>query len=151
MRQTIHFEDNLYFVNELINALNEGLNLKPDRQFFFDKIVEDIFFLDATINKLGASLSENSQFVQAQRLLRSLQITRRRFVDLLERILARNTGLEDAFKPFESKLSALIRSHNEEIRRIEETYLSPEDQSTPREGISPAEYQFLFPDEEEET
>ena len=150
MHQTIHFEDDLYFVNELINALEEGLNVKLDRQFFFDKIVEDIFFLDLTINKLAEALSENTQFVQVQQLMRTLQVAKLKFIELLGIILSGDSGMEDAFAPFDPKLRSLIDSHREDSEKIRELYLSADEKSTPLEGISQEEYQFLFPEEESE-
>jgi hypothetical protein len=150
MHQTIHFEDDLFFVNELINALEEGLNVKLDRQFFFDKIVEDIFFLDATINKLAEALRENTQFVQVQQLMRSLQVAKLKFTELLGIILSGSSGMEDAFSPFNPKLRTLMDSHSEDVEQIRESYLAAEENSTPLEGISREEYRFLFPEEEPE-
>ena len=150
MRQTIHFEDDLYFVNELINALEEGLNVKLDRQFFFDKIVEDIFFLDLTINKLAAALRENTQFVQVQQLMRTLQVAKLKFIELLGIIISGESGMEDAFAPFNPKLRSLMDSHGTDAEEIRQLYLSADEKSTPLEGISREEYQFLFPEEEAE-
>ncbi len=148
MQQPIRFEENLYFLNEYLNAIEAGLELKIDGHIYFDKVVEDIFFIDATLNKLYAAVSGNYRLVQATAIFRSIQISKIRFADLLERITLGKTGLEDNFTPFIQKLKDLISEHRGDAAKIRDEYLTDENSATPREGISSEEYQFLFPDKE---
>jgi hypothetical protein len=150
MRQTINFEDNLYFINEFVNTLEQGLDLKLDARFFFDKYIEDLFFLDASINKLYAELIDNPQLVNIQEIQRSLQITKERFARLLERILSGDSSLEEGYLPFEEKLTGLKETHSADVDRIRSQMENREENATPKEGISPEEYQFLFPEEDAE-
>lgn len=150
MRQTINFEDNLYFINEFVNTLEQGLDLNLDARFFFDKYIEDLFFIDASINKLYAELIENPQLVNIQEIQRSLQISKERFTSLLERILSGESSLEKSYLPFEEKLKALKETHAGDADRIRSQMQSREESATPKEGISPEEYQFLFPEEDTE-
>ncbi len=148
MQQPIRFEENLYFLNEYLNAVESGLELKIDAHIYLDKVVEDIFFIDATLNKLYAAVSGNNRLVQATAILRSIQISKIRFADLLDHITHGKTGLEENFIPFIQKLKELISEHRSDAARIRDEYLADDNSTTPREGISSEEYQFLFPDEE---
>lgn len=148
MRQTINFEDNLYFINEFVNTLEQGIELKLDARFFFDKYIEDLFFIDASINKLYAELLENPQLVNIQEIQRSLQISKERFAALLKRLLSGESSLEENYLPFEEKLMTLMESHGDDADRIRIQMQSREESATPKEGISPEEYQFLFPEED---
>jgi hypothetical protein len=150
MGQTIHFEEDLYFLNELLNTLEGGISLNLDRLFFFDKIIEDIFFIDTTIGRLYSALNENYRIVQLGTVTSGILTIKQRFINLLSIITSGSSGMGEAFTPFVEKFSELIDSHNKDIHILQKSLLSPDNHSTPREGISREEYQFLFPSDEEE-
>jgi len=149
MGQTIHFEEDLYFLNELLNTLDGGITLNLDRLFFFDKIIEDIFFVDTTIGRLYSALGESYRIVQVEHVTRSIITLKQRFMDFLSVILSNSSVMGDAFSPFAEKFSDMKDSHRRDVEELQKSLLSSDSQSTPREVISQEEYQFLFPSDED--
>jgi hypothetical protein len=149
MGQTIHFEEDLYFLNELLNTLESGIALNLDRLFFFDKIIEDIFFIDTTIGRLYSALGESYRIVQVENLSQGIITLKQRFTDFLSRIISSSTGMGEAFSPFVEKFSDMHDSHRRDVEELQQSLLSSDTQSTPREVISQEEYQFLFPSDDE--
>lgn len=150
MGQTIHFEEDLYFLNELLNTLDGGVALNLDRLFFFDKIIEDIFFIDTTIGRLYSALGESYRIVQAESVTRGIITVKQRFTDFLSIIVSNSSGMGEAFTPFLEKFSEMTDSHRRDVEELQKSLLSSDMQSTPREVISQEEYQFLFPSDEDE-
>ena len=87
MGYKINYEDNIFFLNSLIKTLQKGMNLEIDPEFFRDKLVEDLLFLDQSLMQLFSSLSSSRFLISRHQHLRDLQRTMSLFIDLLDSIL----------------------------------------------------------------
>ncbi|MFW6363371.1 MAG: hypothetical protein ACOC0D_05950 [Spirochaeta sp.] len=103
MGYRINYEDNIFFLNSLIKTLQKGMNLEIDSDYFRDKILEDILFLDSCLLQMFKSLSSSQFLITRHQHLRDLQRTTALFIDLLDGVL------DDAFQFSEQLRSAFVK------------------------------------------
>ncbi|MFO7849157.1 MAG: hypothetical protein R6V67_04270 [Spirochaetia bacterium] len=144
MSQWIHFDDDIFYLNQFVRLYLRSLKLDIDGIYFARKVDEDIRFLDYHLSGLYSSLSSTPHNIELQQNLRFLNKTKLLFCELLSFILEGETDAHlDLSEQFEDYRH--IRSHQykevEEIRDILKEILSSEDQS---ELISSEEYRFLL-------
>ncbi len=115
MLQKTVFQDNIYHLCRSIDLVAEGLLLDLSGEFFLDKMIDDILFFDASIQKLNARLSENKLMSGYTESLRALHSCQARYINLLDSILAGKTGIKDEFAPMLPKIQG-IRNAQSVIR-----------------------------------
>jgi len=141
-----HYEDNLYFIHSMVRTIDTGLRLDVDPEYFRDKILEDILFIDATLLRVYSSLKENTLLINRTGHLRSLRRTMGAFTDFLKRLLDGEVELGDIVDTYRSKLTATLHTQ-ERIRSELDAALErdPADDET-SDTISSQEYGFLLAD-----
>lgn len=146
-----HYEDNLYFLHSMVRTIDAGLRLDVDAEYFRDKILEDIFFIDATLLRIYSSLKENALLVNRTGHLRSLRRTIAAFTGFLQRLLEGEMTLGDLVESYRSKLSATLHTQ-ERVRSELDVALerNPADEET-SDTISSQEYGFLLAGGDEES
>ncbi len=150
MSMKVHYEDNLFYLTTLIKSLKTGLTLDIDPEYFIDKIIEDILFVDSSLVKSFNSLKANPHLIKRKEYLRALLRTKKVFIDLLEETvsgrLAFSPNLEPFFPKFRISLSEHIRDSSEIHALLDE---QPATEEPENDIISPTEYQFLLEEDEE--
>ena len=144
MSQWIHYDDDIFYLNQYVRLYLRSLKLDIDGMYFVRKVDEDIRFLDHHLNKLYSSLSGKPRHSELQQNLRFLNKTKLLFCELLTLILEGDTGSHlDLSAHFDEYTRIRNRQHEEveAIRSILKELLSSEDQS---ELISSEEYRFLL-------
>jgi hypothetical protein len=145
MTARIHFDDDVYLLQAMLRILNEAMSLDIDPQFFLDKCVEDIFFIDSTLIRLHRTLEENTYLVKRPEYLRSLGHCKRELISLLQGIILGKAPFAGALRPYTPKLQLAIQSQERDLVSIEHA-LSEGDITNlePSSAISQEEYAFLF-------
>ena len=64
MKSKIHYEDDLFYLNLQMKWLREGLRPQIDADYFQDKFLADLRFVDATLDKVLSTLKENPNLTQ---------------------------------------------------------------------------------------
>ena len=64
MNERFNYDDNIFFLNSIIKTLDNGFFLDIDANYFTDKIVEDLFFIDRCIRKILESLNKNQLMIR---------------------------------------------------------------------------------------
>ncbi|MFW6368486.1 MAG: hypothetical protein ACOCZ9_02000, partial [Spirochaetota bacterium] len=104
MAARINYEDNIFFLSSIIKSLHTGTSLEIDRDFFRDKIIEDIAFVHSTLTRLHKSLKDNVYLIKRAEYMRELTRAIRSFCDFLDTILENRTSftddLSDTFETF---------------------------------------------------
>ncbi|MFP4362577.1 MAG: hypothetical protein ACLFR1_01780 [Spirochaetia bacterium] len=151
MTQTVHYEDNLFFLSAQIKTIREGLTLDIDENFFIDKVVEDIFFIDATAEQLFSMLREKNHLIHRTDYLRKLMRVSKQFVKLLEDILQEELSFASYLGPFSQKFQTAKSIHQSNITEIR-TILSKTIRSQKEEEdmVSSEEFNFLLQPNDEE-
>jgi hypothetical protein len=69
MNKRINFEDNIYIVLARIKMIQDLLALDTDPELFLDKTLEDIDFIDATLQAFQIQMKENLRLIEHEELL----------------------------------------------------------------------------------
>ena len=83
MRNTIHYEEDLFFLTLLMKTLREGLQLPVDAEYFQEKFLTDIAFAGDTLDKLFQTLKENTNLIRRSEYLYNLVKAEDAYVELL--------------------------------------------------------------------
>lgn len=150
MASKVHYEDNLFFLHSILRTVESGLRLDVDQEFFQDKILEDIFFIDATLMRLFSSLKEKPYLISRVTYLRSLRRTIVAFSDFLNQFVRGDLGFPVAADAYTERLTAAIHSHENVCREID-GILDQEDADEETAAlVSSEEYGFLLASDEED-
>ena len=148
MASKVHYDDNLFFIHSILRTVSAGLKLDIDPEYFKDKIVEDIFFIDAILMRTFSSLKDNTYLINRFTYLRSLRRTVTAFTEFLETVGASSVGFSDTLSAYHDKLDSTLRAHLRIIREID-AMLDQEDMDEETvDVVSSQEYGFLLADAE---
>lgn len=151
MDRKIHFEDDIFYLVSFLKNLKDNLKLNIDGNYFLDKVVEDIIFVDKTLKKIYTVLNHNKQMIHRYEHLHSLLRAKKQFIRLLDNILdeelAFSYQMREFFEQFKSSKDELQNS----VDDIQKQLKTERDDSENENTISKEEFQYLLmPDEEEE-
>jgi hypothetical protein len=144
MGAKVHYEDNLFFLHSILRTIESGLRLDIDPEYFKDKILEDLFFIDATLMRTFSSLKENEFLINRASYLRSLRRTLRAFTDFLGSVTAGRLGAAEILEAYQDRLLSTLETHRKVILEIDSILdrLEPDDEAS--KVISMEEYGFLL-------
>ena len=145
MARIFHFENDLYFINEQISVLRTIFAIEIDEVFFFDKLIEDIMFIDEAVGKISVQLKNNPGSIDMKHIYRNLSLTQKRYVDFLGNLIESEKDINLPIRPFIVKLKQIKQRHLEENNNIDEMLEDKSEDSN--DLVSSEEYQFLFQDD----
>jgi len=149
MSMKVHYEDNLFYLTTLIKNLKTGLTLDIDPEYFIDKIIEDILFVDSSLVKSFNSLKANPHLIKRKEYLRALLRTKKVFIDFLEETVNGKLAFSSNLEPFFPKFRFSLTEHIQDSSEIHALLEQPSAIEEPDgDVISPAEYQFLLEEDE---
>jgi len=109
MRNTIHYEEDLFYLTLLMKTLREGLQLPVDDEYFQQKFAADLEFVGETLNKLFHTLKENTSLIHRSEYLYNLVKAEDAYVELLGVALASDPRPE---------LAKRREAHDDDARQI---------------------------------
>lgn len=146
----VHYEDNLFFLHSMIRTIDAGLRLDVDSEYFRDKILEDIFFVDATLLRVYSSLKENALLINRSGHLRALRRTTGAYIDFLKRLLDGEIAFGDLADSYHAKLSATLHTHERVRAELESSIERDPSEEESSDTISSREYGFLLAGNDDE-
>lgn len=138
MKAKIHYEEDLFFLNLQMKWLREGLQLTVDPDYFQDKILADLRFVDATLDKILSTLKENPNLIRRAEYLYNLVKVEGSFIDLLTSVLGGTGDLQEALSPYRDELIQRRESHDADVQEIR-TLLKLVSQEDEREDVITAD------------
>ncbi|MFW5694195.1 MAG: hypothetical protein ACOCYB_03435 [Alkalispirochaeta sp.] len=150
MASKVHYEDDLFFLHAILRTVESGLRLDVDQEFFHDKVLEDIFFIDATLMRLFSSLQENPYLINRVTYLRSLRRTIVAFSDFLNQFVRGDLGFQAAADTYMERLTAAAHSHQDVRRKIDHILDHEESDEDTAALVSSEEYGFLLASDEDD-
>ena len=126
MRENIHYEDNAYFLAAMIRNLHDAIKLNVDAEYFAVKILEDILFINTSIEQIYGTLKKNSQYIRKNIYLQSIMTVKLFYVKLLENILERQEYFGSMGDTLTPKLQRIAASHLADVRTIQDELTSRE-------------------------
>ncbi|POQ98302.1 hypothetical protein AU468_13885 [Alkalispirochaeta sphaeroplastigenens] len=151
MPAKIHYQDNLFFLHSIIRTIESGLRLDIDPEYFRDKILEDIFFVHAVLQRKHRMLKEQEQLIHRTTYLRALRRTAAFFRTFLSRLLESETSFQDAFTPYLERLKTITAEQEALVRDVEAILdrVEPEE-DTASSIVSSEEFSFLLAEDRDE-
>ncbi len=149
MQNRIHYEDDLFYLTLMIKNLREGFRLPLDSEFFQEKALSDLRFLQTTLHHFFDILKENTLLIRRAEYLHSLVKVEGDFIRLLKELLQNQLVFSEnlaAFTPELNDYQTLHLSMEAEIRSILKV-LSLEEESK-HDVITPTELDLLMRPEE---
>ena len=150
MATKVNYDDNLFHLISLTKTLRNGLQLELDADYFRDKVVEDILFIDRALQQIYEALSVNTYLINRKAHLRELMRAKRAFADMLEEITSRSGVFAQQLAPFDEKIGKAREQHLQDISEIQSMIEVGKKEQLTEDIVSQDEYQFLFREEDNE-
>lgn len=147
MSAKIHYQDNLYYLHSLIKTLESGMKLDIDGEYFTEKIVEDLLFIDASLMQVFSSLKDNAVLVGRLGYLRALRRTVNAFIALLESIAAKALPFASSLTVYQEKIASTARGQQRARAEIDAILDNPAEQNQHEELVSEQEFNGLLSDD----
>jgi len=122
MAKRIHFEDDIFYLNTRLRSLEDMLVLDVDPEFFMQKTLDDVDFIDATLQAVQVALIDNERLIEREEQIRNLVETEDNFAGLIRRFTDGRSDMSIALKPFYERfslLSARTRERTQALRARE--------------------------------
>jgi len=148
MKAKIHYEEDLFYLNLQMKGLREGLQLHIDADYFQDKMLADLRFVDATLDKIFSTLKENANLIRRAEYLYNLVKVEGAYLELIDDVLGGVGELREALAPYQAELLQRRESHEGDVQEIR-TLLRLVSQEEEREDVITADELSLLtrPDE----
>jgi hypothetical protein len=79
----INFEDNIFVLNLRIRMIQDLLVLDTDTELFLQKTLDDLDFINSSLNTLLFNLKENYRLIERDEQFHNLAETERQFCEIL--------------------------------------------------------------------
>lgn len=99
MEKHINYEDNAFIINTRIRLLNDMLLLEVDPSLFFQKTLDDIDFINTTLEALLNNLLANDKLIERDEQLHILLETEWYFSTVLHFLIDGQSSLAASFYP----------------------------------------------------
>lgn len=147
MAEKLYYDDNIFYLNEIVANLDDAVRLDIDSDLFLDKVVDDIMFVETTLGRLYVSLNENDLLIRRAEHLKRIMRSKHLFAELLENIIAGNSSLGKNLYPFFPKFKELINEQDAHIDEIQRLLSSSADEAVKNEDmVSQEEFRILLDD-----
>lgn len=144
MGHKVHYDNDIFFLNETIRVLGKNLKLNLDGTYFAEKVHHDLLFLHDNLSQFFRALTANHLLLDRPQNLRFLSKTKHLYCELLRDIttgtIASHLDLSRHFEEYDMNREKQEQEITE-IRSLLREMISSEDQD---ELISSEEYKFLF-------
>ena len=148
MATRVNYGDNLFYLMTLTRTVRSGLQLDVDPDYFRDKMAEDIFFIDRTLEQIHEALRTNAYLINRRDHLRDLMRAKRSFADMIDEILANRLAFSSQLDAFGATLSSARDRHVGDISDIRTAMETEPDEDDQQSIVSQDEYRFLLRNDE---
>jgi hypothetical protein len=152
VKSEINFEDNLYFLRMKIQELSEGLDLDLSPDFYLDRYIEDLFFIDGSLGRIYTHLKEGVNLIQKSKYYHLVVKIKEAFHSLLQTLIHEETAFTTGLQPHFDQLKERSSVHQKDIHAIRKAIYDLENTSEEQEElITSDELSFLWTQEGEES
>lgn len=121
MAEKFYYEDNIFYLNELIKHLKNATKLDLDPALFSDKVIEDALFVQTTLSNLHRALIDNPRLIRRSEYLRRLRRTQDEYSEFLESVMSGSVTFAQELEPFFAKFREYrneLEGFGSEIRTV---------------------------------
>ena len=109
MPQKTHYQDDLFLLSVLTKALDSGLAVEADPEYFRDRIAGDIFFIDSSLRNFSEMLAQNSHLIERTEYLKLLERTVRAFSVIVGRLVEGDYPMAAAYESYSPQLNGILQ------------------------------------------
>lgn len=149
MTQYIHYEANIFMLNDMLKHLKKILKIDIDNDYFLEKIKSDILFADGKLADLYESLKDSTLQLDKAQYFRHLYKTKSLFLEIIESILSNSTGRSLDFTDFHDRLKAAVLEQQFEYDDIRKILAKTDEDEPDSDQISQEELMFLMSNDED--
>jgi hypothetical protein len=151
MTRRINYEDDIFSLALQVRCLRDMLRLEIDPEFFRERIIGDLAYLDATIGRVYGGLRAGPSFVGRQEHLKEIQKLKRTFAEALGEVLQKRAPFAQHLLDRMDAVQEMQASHLRDAAEIRGllTGLADGPQEDER-MVSAEELKILFEPPEEE-
>ena len=149
MTQYIHYEANIFMLNDLLRHIQRSLKIDIDNDHFLEKIKSDILFTESKLTDLYESLKNSTLQLDKEQYLRHLYKSKNLFIEIAESIINNNAGRSLDFSDFTPRLKEAVYEQQYEFNDISDILSNNKEESPGSDQISQEELMFLMSNEEE--
>lgn len=142
MIENVNYEDNLFYLSRMIDLASKSLLLNLDRSLFYRKRVDDIRFIDRSLQVIFKELSENRYLINRNQYLHTLMKKKKSFLDLLESMDNQNESAPEETDRID--LERFREIHRGDIADIREILSLTDNVDEGQDIISADELNFLM-------
>jgi hypothetical protein len=99
MEKRINYEDNTFIINTRIRLLHDIFILEADFALFFEKVLDELDFINETLEILLNTLIVNNKLIERSDRFHDLLETEWRFTSLLNYLISGQGSLAEHFCP----------------------------------------------------
>ncbi len=118
MSEKVHYEDNLFYLLTDITRLKNGLKLSIDNEFFSEKLLGDLFFIDTVLSRHYKLLQDNPFLIRRKDYLFTVMKMKKKLTELQESILEKNGFFTDEQKEKFPDIKRSMARHLQDIQSI---------------------------------
>ncbi len=146
LAETMYYDDNVFYLNEIISNLDDALKLDIDSDLFLDKFVEDIMFVESILEQLYISLKENDLLLRRPEHLKRIMRSKYIFAELLNSIMNDDSDLGKNLHPFYQKFRELVHEQRDHINEIRNLLSEATTVTQHEDMVSQEEFRILLED-----
>jgi predicted RNA methylase len=144
MGKQINFGDTIFILNIRIRMIRDLLILDADPDFFLDKTLSDLEFINAALGEILKELLENTRLIDRNGQFRNLHETERQFAGVLWDLANGSGALSVISFPALREKVGLIRELSLERQKTLEQNISVDDTPAAEPIVSSAELNELL-------
>jgi hypothetical protein len=150
MAVSVNYDDSIFYLQTMVKTLSTGLNLDVDPTIFKEKMVEEILFVDSSINQILQRLRDNFRLIHRTEYLRMLLRGINGYLELLDACVNGKLAMSEELEDFFPKLTRLLESHEGRAREIQAALQQGAlGSDAPEDVVSQEEFRFLLQEENE--
>jgi hypothetical protein len=117
MNKRINFEDNIFILHTRIRMIRDLLALDTDPDLFLEKTIDDINFIDYTLETLLGTLIENRRLLEREKAFDDLSDLEWQFSQALSEFFNSTGNISAARFPILKEKTILLRDRGMERRK----------------------------------
>ncbi len=149
MTQYIHYEANIFMLNDLLRHIQRSLKLDIDNDYFLEKIKSDLLFSESKLANLYESLKDSTLQLDKDQYLRHLYKSKNLFIEIVESILNNSSGRSLDFSNFFPRLKEAVYEQQYEYNDIGDILSRNNEEGSGSDQISQEELMFLMSSEDD--
>jgi hypothetical protein len=108
MPQKIHYRDDIFLLSMIVKTLDACVTVEADAEYYRDRVVADIFFVDSTIRVMSEVLTRNPHLVSRSEYLKLLERVSSDYLRALEKLHSGECPSSGEYAAYEPQIKTLI-------------------------------------------